>query len=108
MRLIDIRSLLLCLSIAGFSGMIAAQEPPATEEPAGDPSAAVLAGHSAHGEAFNEGPRQQAYLMDGLGRVDFPVTTPVVMAQRFITQGVAQLHGFWYFEAERSFRQAAA
>ena len=68
----------------------------------------VLAGHSAHGEAFNEGPRQSAYLMDGLGRVRFPVTTKDPMAQRFVTQGVAQLHGFWYFEAERSFRQAAA
>ena len=30
------------------------------------------------------------------------------MAQKFINQGVGQLHGFWYFEAERSFRQAAA
>ena len=28
-------------------------------------------------------------------------------AQLYFTQGVAQLHGFWYFEAERSFRQAA-
>ena len=25
-----------------------------------------------------------------------------------VTQGVSQLHGFWYFEAERSFRQVAA
>ena len=73
-----------------------------------DEASGLLAGHSAHGEAFNEGPRQSAYLMDGLGRVRFPVTTKVAMAQRFITQGVAQLHGFWYFEAERSFRQAAA
>ena len=24
------------------------------------------AGHSLHGEAFNEGPRQAAYLMDGM------------------------------------------
>ena len=70
-------------------------------------SDAVLAGHSIHGEAFNEGPRQHAYLMPGLGNVRFPVTTENAMAQRFITQGVAQLHGFWYFEAERSFREAA-
>ena len=73
-----------------------------------DDAADLLAGHSAHGEAFNEGPRQSAYLMDGVGRVRFPVTTKDPMAQRFITQGVAQLHGFWYFEAERSFRQAAS
>ena len=75
-----------------------------TDGPAED----VLAGHSYHGEAFNEGPRQRAYLMDGLGRVRFPVTTDDAMAQRFVTQGVAQVHGFWYLEAERSFRQAAA
>lgn len=28
-----------------------------------DPLAEVLRGHSFHGEAFNEGPRQKAYLM---------------------------------------------
>ena len=64
-------------------------------------------GHSFHGEAFNEGPRQKAYLMKGMGRVRFPVTTNKQEAQLFFTQGVSQLHGFWYFEAERSFRQAA-
>ena len=67
----------------------------------------VSEGHSFHGEAFNEGPRQSAYLMKGMGRVRFPVTTDSQEAQLFFTQGVAQLHGFWYFEAERSFRQAA-
>lgn len=67
----------------------------------------VLAGHSFHGEAFNEGPRQAAYLMPGLGQLDFPVTTTHELAQDFVEQGVAQLHGFWYYEAERSFRQAA-
>ncbi len=71
------------------------------------PAEPTLAGHSYHGEAFNEGPRQRAYLMEGMSKVDFPVTTSVPRAQKFVTQGVAQLHGFWYFEAERSFRQAA-
>lgn len=69
---------------------------------------AVLAGHSNHGEAFNDGPRQKAYLMGGTGRVSFPVTTNDKKVQAFINQGVGQLHGFWYLEAERSFRQAAA
>lgn len=68
----------------------------------------VLAGHSAHGEAFNEGPRQKAYLMGGTGSVSFPVTTDSEEAQAFVNQGIGQLHGFWYLEAERSFRQAAA
>ena len=69
---------------------------------------ATLAGHSEHGEAFNEGPRQRAYRMDGTGTIHFPVSTQNKQTQQFIEQGVGQLHGFWYFEAERSFRQAAA
>ncbi len=64
-------------------------------------------GHSIHGEVFNEGPRQAAYLIQGCGIVRFPVTTSNEQARRFIEQGVGQLHGFWYFESERSFRQAA-
>ncbi|MGE5192374.1 MAG: alkyl hydroperoxide reductase, partial [Deltaproteobacteria bacterium] len=78
-------------------------------EPAGQPSPPPpAAGHSWHGEAFNEGPRQRAYLMGNTGPVHFPVSTSSPEAQKFINQGVGQLHGFWYFEAERSFRQAAA
>lgn len=68
----------------------------------------TLAGHSLHGDAFNEGPRQKAYLMGGTGRVHFPITTTAPLAQKFFDQGIGQLHGFWYFEAERSFRQVAA
>jgi peroxiredoxin len=67
----------------------------------------ILEGHSFHGEAFNEGPRQKAYLMGGTGNVSFPVSTNVALAQQFFNQGIGQLHGFWYFEAERSFRQVA-
>ena len=95
------------LSVTGW-----AQEKTA-EKPAGDKPAAdqkekeVLAGHSYHGEAFNEGPRQGAYLMEGTGKVHFPVTSENPQVQKFIEQGVGQVHGFWNFEAERSFRQAA-
>ena len=64
-------------------------------------------GHSIHGEVFNDGPRQAAYLMPDVGRVNFPSTSKSEDAKAFVTQGVAQLHGFWYFESERSFRQAA-
>ena len=86
---------------------IALAKPAIAEDQTVDGEKKVLEGHSFHGEAFNEGPRQSAYLMKGMGRVRFPVTTSVQEAQLFFTQGVAQLHGFWYFEAERSFRQAA-
>lgn len=68
---------------------------------------AQLAGHSKHGEEFNEGPRQQAYLMAGTGEIKFETSSKVPLVQKFIEQGIGQLHGFWYFEAERSFRQAA-
>jgi peroxiredoxin len=66
-----------------------------------------LPGHSQHGEAFNEGPRQAAVLIPGCGKVNFPVTTKKPEAQQFFNQGVGQLHGFWYYEAERTFRQVA-
>ncbi len=94
----------LCLAtmIAGGPALSAA-------DPAGQPpSSAPVVGHSVHGETFNEGPRQRAYLMGNTGPVSFPVTTSNPEAQKFINQGIGQLHGFWYFEAERSFRQAAA
>jgi peroxiredoxin/tetratricopeptide (TPR) repeat protein len=68
----------------------------------------VPAGHSHLGDVFNEGPRQKAYLMGGTGNVDFPISTKNTEAQAFFNQGVGQFHGFWFFEAERSFRQAAA
>jgi peroxiredoxin len=71
-------------------------------------SAAPAPGHSLHGEVFDEGPRQKAYLMKGMPKVDFAVNTKSSEAQAFFNQGVGQLHGFWYFEAERSFRQVAA
>src|SRR6056297_240426 len=84
---------------------------PHAAEPAGAVEALneedILAGHSYHGEFLNEGPRQAAYLMTGTGAVKFPVTTDDPQAQAFIEQGIGQLYGFWYLEAERSFRQAA-
>lgn len=64
-------------------------------------------GHSVHGEAFNDGPRKSARILPGMGKVHFPATTPKPQAQAFIDQGVGQLHSFYYYEAERSFRQAA-
>jgi len=68
-----------------------------------------LPGHSAHGEAFNEGPRQAAVIIPGCGdAVKFPISSKKGAAQTFFTQGVGQIHGFWYYEAERSFRQVAA
>ncbi|MGE0760755.1 MAG: redoxin domain-containing protein [Pirellulaceae bacterium] len=92
------------------SGEKASGEKATGEKPAGEKSAedaSLPAGHSTHGEAFNEGPRQRAYLMHDTGYVHFPVTTQVQQVKAFFNQGVGLLHGFWYFEAERSFRQVA-
>ncbi len=71
-------------------------------------AARPLPGQSRHGEAFDRGPRWSAYLMGGTGDIHFPVTSKNPLVQKFIEQGIGQLHGFWYVEAERSFRQAAA
>jgi len=65
---------------------------------------AVAPGHSLHGEAFSAGPRRRLPLQEGCGPVRFPVTTAVPEAQAFFDQGIGQLHGFAYWEAERSFR----
>jgi len=67
----------------------------------------LLPGHSIHGEAFNEGPRRKATLMPGMGKIVFHITTKAPEAKDFFLQGVGQLHGFYYFESERSFRQVA-
>lgn len=88
------QSLALLVFVFNVCVVIGADDPPA--------------GHSMHGDVFNEGPRQAAYLMNGTGRVHFPVTTRSAEAQKFFDQGIGQLHGFWYFEAERSFRQVSA
>ena len=71
------------------------------------PDGKPVPGHSVHGEAFDEGPRQAPVLIPGTGGIDFPVTPANAEAQKFFNQGVGQLHGFWYYEAERSFRQVA-
>ncbi len=78
-----------------------------TESPTSTNPATPAAGHSVHGNAFDDGPRTRARLLEGQGKVDFPITTTSKEAQAFFSQGVAQLHTFYYYEAERSFRQAA-
>ncbi len=64
-------------------------------------------GHSVHGEAFNDGPAARGLRHARHGQGPFPGDHQEARAQAFIDQGVAQLHSFYYFEAERSFRQAA-
>lgn len=65
-------------------------------------------GHSRHGGEFDEGPRQAASPMPGMSdAVHVPVAGLDAESQRLFDQAVTQQHGFWYFEAERSFREVA-
>ncbi|MBW7929656.1 MAG: hypothetical protein H3C58_16525, partial [Fimbriimonadaceae bacterium] len=60
--------------------------------------------HSAMGTAFNHGPRFPGPLLEGLGPVDFKITTKAPTAQRYFNQGLAYLYSFDWIEAERAFR----
>ncbi|HEY9432360.1 MAG TPA: tetratricopeptide repeat protein [Blastocatellia bacterium] len=48
-----------------------------------------------------------ARLVDGYGNVHMPIATKSEEAQRFFDQGLALLHSFWSYEADRSFERAA-
>lgn len=61
-------------------------------------------GHSAHGSAFDSGPRQKPWNMQGIGDAPFAITTKNPEVQKWFNQGNALLHSFWFHEAERSFR----
>ena len=61
-------------------------------------------GHSAHGAAFDIGPRQKPWIMEGIGVAPFPITTRNPEVQQWFNQGNALLHSFWFYEAERAFR----
>ena len=67
-----------------------------------------MAGHGDGGATLDVGPRQAPHLLELPASVRFPITCSSEPAQAFFEQGVAQLHGFWFLEAERSFRQVAA
>jgi len=56
-----------------------------------------------------QGPTRRAFLMEGCGTgLHFQVSLDGAEARALFDQGMMQLHGRDYFEAERSFRQVAA
>ena len=93
-------SFALIISFFAFTSNSEADEKKENSKPA--------PGHSHVGESFDDGPRQTAIIIDGTGNVSFPVTTSWSKGQQMFNQGIGQLHGFWYYEAERTFRQIAA
>jgi tetratricopeptide (TPR) repeat protein len=60
-----------------------------------------------HAPVETQAATKPARLVEGYGNVHFPVTTRVAEAQKFFDQGVALMHSFWFYEADRSFEQAA-
>ena len=48
-----------------------------------------------------------ATIVEGYGKVHMPVTTKSAEAQSYFDQGLALLHSFWGYEADRSFERAA-
>ena len=94
-RVVLLGALAVAVPIHGGSLLLA--QDATKESKAGDDAAkpeaekALPAGHSNHGEAFNEGPRQKAYLMGNTGNVTFPATCAKPLVQKFINQGVGQL-----------------
>src|SRR5215831_5641087 len=72
----------------------------------GEASAATqpVPGHSAHGRAFDSGPRQKPWVIEGIGKSHFPITSSNAEVQAWFDQGNTLLHSYWYHEAERAFR----
>ena len=96
-------ALMTLATAAGAAGQSAT--PAAASESASlSPSAKVRLGHSAHGDAFDSGPRQKPWVMPGIGRAPFPITTKNPEVQAWFDQGNALLHSFDYYDAERAFR----
>jgi peroxiredoxin/tetratricopeptide (TPR) repeat protein len=63
-------------------------------------------GHSHYGQAYDAGPRQKPWMIEGIGQAPFPISTSNPEVQKWFDQGNALLHSFWYYEAERAFRWA--
>ncbi len=91
------------LDLLGLTLIASAIITGAPQESDGIPDPALL-GHSSHGEAFDKGPRQKPWKIEGIGHSHFPITTSVPEVQEWFDQGNTLLHSFWWFEAERAFR----
>src|SRR5215216_1209164 len=99
-------ALLLATSVAAQQSAAqqsAAQQSADTKQ---SPAEFYKKGHSKHGDAFDSGPREKPWVMEGIGKVHFPITSSNREVQMWFDQGIALLHSFWYYEAERAFRWA--
>ena len=92
-------AIILCFALSSSARTLTAQDSSSKT-----PSEFSKVGHSIHGEAFDEGPRQKPWRMEGIGKSHFPITTSNAEVQMWFDQGNTLLHLFWFYEAERSFR----
>ncbi len=56
---------------------------------------------------FIEAPLKRPTLNNNLAKVSFPLSNMTEEGQKFFDQGIAAMHGFWTYEAERNFLEAA-
>ena len=90
------RALILVATMLTAVDAVAKPPVKATTEPAW--------GHSHLGPAYDQGPRSKPWIMEGIGKTHFPVTSTHPEVQTWFDQGHTLLHSFWRFEAERAFR----
>jgi peroxiredoxin len=93
---------LCCFLLLGLCSIAPAQSTTGTATLS--PEKRFKMGHSAHGEAFDRGPREKPWEMEGIGKTHFSVTTKHPEVQKWFDQGHTLLHSFWFYEAERAFR----
>jgi tetratricopeptide (TPR) repeat protein len=105
--------LLLALGLGGCGETTAPAETsaePAAAEAAGETAADAAGwptGESSIDPGYAGTPEGMAPLLDGIGPVDFPLTTEVDQARAYFNQALTFSYGFNHAEAERSFREAA-
>jgi peroxiredoxin len=101
-----IRTIQTLAAVLVTGALLQAQDPGNTAPGATGPGIAsrYRMGHSSHGKAFDEGPRERPARMDGIGAAPFAITTKNPEVQVWFDQGYTLLLSFWFYEAERAFR----
>jgi len=85
----------------------AAPAPEAVEEAVAQQDAPWPDGVSTKDPGYEATPEGMAPLLEGIGPVNFPVSSQVDLARAYFNQALTFSYGFNHAEAERSFREAA-
>ena len=110
-------TLLIVAALCGLipSGCREAPPPPVPTAGAGNSKPATAPAEGPFAPSTPDGvekiparPKIGSYLFEGCGTAHLQITRAFDEAQGLFDQGLAQLHGHWYYEAERSFRQVLA